>query len=204
MPLRPCRYTSRPCPTRSARSEQSASATKNTSPSATMTPTNPCSSAKAEKIKSFCGHRQEAPLGLGTLGNAAPPERAGANRDFRLDHLIARSLRILARIEETYHPLPADNPSTPTNTQPARPPQQSPGPPPHTANENPPKTLRWRGSEETSTPYRDPAESSPGSSATPTRPPSLSRSRSSNWSLFSSDRYRATKRTITSLTNSET
>ena len=51
-------------------------------------------------------HRQETSLRLGALGNAAPPQRARADRYLRLDHLVSGSLGILIWIQKADHPGP--------------------------------------------------------------------------------------------------
>src|SRR5579864_3997819 len=60
---------------------------------------------KSREDEVFVRYWQKASLGLRSLGDALAPERARADSNFGLDHLISGSLRILARVQKTDYPL---------------------------------------------------------------------------------------------------
>src|SRR5262249_21306471 len=66
-------------------------------------PTNPCSSAKAAKMKSawWQGKNRRVRLGAGP----APPETPGTYRNKRLNHLITRALAVRLGLHETGQPI---------------------------------------------------------------------------------------------------
>src|ERR1700694_5048961 len=60
---------------------------------------------KGREDEVFVRYWQKAPLRLRSLGDALAPERAGADGDLGLDHLISGSFRILTGVQKTNYPL---------------------------------------------------------------------------------------------------